>query len=76
MTREVLDVAHYITNVTAPLEALAIAAHFDQLAYFLRMAKAESEILVRVNGVVEAERAENESHEPAAGLHHENNSFD
>ena len=58
VTREVLDVARYITDVTAQLEALAIAAHLDLLAYFLGMAKAESEILVRVSGVAEAERAE------------------
>ena len=71
-----LDVARYITDVTAQLEALAIAAHLDRLTYFLGMAKAESEILVRVSGVPAAEHAEDESHEPAAGLHHENNSFD
>jgi hypothetical protein len=76
VTREVLDVARYITDVTAQLEAMAIAAHLDRLAYFLGMTKAESEILVRVSGVPEAERAEDESHAPAAGLHHENNSFD
>ena len=76
VTREVLDVARCITDVTAQLEALAIAAHLDRLVYFLGMAKAESEILVRVSGVPEAERAEDESHEPTAGLHHENNSAD
>jgi hypothetical protein len=70
VTREVLDVARYIAGMTAQLEALATAAHLDQLAYFLGMAKAESEILVRVSGVPEAERAEDESHEPTAGLHH------
>jgi hypothetical protein len=59
VTREVLDVARYITDVTAQLEALAIAAHLDVLAYFLGMAKGESEILVRVNGVPEAERRMN-----------------
>ena len=76
VTREVLDVARYITDVTAQLEALAIAAHLDLLAYFLGMAKAEGEILVRVSGVPEADRVEDESHEPTAGLHHENSSFD
>ena len=76
VTREVLDVARYITDVTAQLEALAIAAHLDLLAYFLGMAKAEGEILVRVSGVPEAERVEDESHEPTAGLHNENSSFD
>ena len=75
VTREVLDVARYITDVTAQLEALAIAAHLDVLAYFLGMAKAESEILVRVRGVPEAERAEDEFQEPTVRLHHENNSF-
>jgi hypothetical protein len=76
VTREVLDVARYITDVTAQLEAVAIAAHLDRLAYFLGMAKADSEMLVRFNRVLEAERAEDESHEPIVGLHHENNSFD
>jgi hypothetical protein len=70
VTREVLDVARYITDVTAQLEALAIAAHLDLLAYFLGMAKAESDILVRVSGVPEAERAEDESHEATAGPNH------
>lgn len=76
VTREVLDVAHYIAGMTAQLEAVAIAARLDRLVYFLRMAKAESEIFVRTYGAPEAERAEDESHEPTAGLHHENNSFD
>jgi hypothetical protein len=76
VTREALDVARYITDMTAQLEAMAIAGRLDLLAYFLGMAKAESEILVGVGGVPEAERAEDESHEPTAGLHHENNSFD
>ena len=70
VTREVLDVARYITDMTAQLEAVAIAAHLDLLAYFLGMAKAESEILVRVSGVPEAEPAEDESHEPIAGPQH------
>ncbi len=76
VTRKVLDVARYITDVTAQLEAVAFAARLDRLAYFLGMAKTESEILVRANGVLEAERAEDESHEPTVGLHHKNNSFD
>jgi hypothetical protein len=60
-----LDAARYITDVTAQLEALAVAAHLDRLVYFLGMAKAESEILVRIKGILEPERAEEE-----------NNSFD
>jgi hypothetical protein len=70
MTREVPDVARYITGMTSQLEALAITAHLDRLAYFLGMAKAESEILVRVSGVSEAKPAEDESHEPIAGPQH------
>jgi hypothetical protein len=50
---EALDVARYITDMTARLEAAAIAARLDRLAYFLRMANAESEIFVRINGVPE-----------------------
>ena len=46
---------------------MAIAARLDLLAYFLGMAKAESEIYVRTNAVAEAERIEEESFEPADG---------
>ena len=76
MTREALDVARYITDMTAQLEAMAMAARLDLLAYFLGMAKAESEIYVRTNAVAEAEREDNETYEPVVGLHHENNSFE
>jgi hypothetical protein len=76
VTREALDVARYITDMTTQLEAMAIAARLDLLAYFLGMARAESEIFVRTNAVAEAERADEESYEPAGGLHHESNSFD
>ena len=76
VTREALDVARYIAGMTAELEAVALAARLDQLGYFLGMAKAESEIFVRTYGAPEAERAEEESDEPAVGLHQEKNSFD
>jgi hypothetical protein len=76
VTREALDVARYITDMTSQLEAMAIAARLDLLAYFLGMARAESEIFVRTNAVAEAERAEEESYEPAIGLPQANNSFD
>jgi hypothetical protein len=76
VTREVLDLARYIAGMTAKLEAVAIAARLDQLVYFLRMAKAESEIFVRTYGAPEAERAEEESDEPAVGLQQEKGSFD
>jgi hypothetical protein len=76
MTREALDVARYIAGIAAELEAMANAARLDQLVYFLGMAKVESEIFVRTYGAPEAERAEEESDEPAVGLHQEKNSFD
>ena len=77
VTHEALDVARYITDITAQLEAMAIAARLDLLAYFLGMARAESEIYVRTNAVAEAERAD-EQHpfEIAVGLPHVSNSFD
>ena len=76
MTREALDIARYVTDMTAQLEAMAIAARLDLLAYFLGMAKAESEIYVRTSAVAEAERADEEPFEAAVGLHQGNNSFD
>ena len=68
LTREALVVARHITDVTAQLETVAIKAHLDRLAYFLGMAKAESELMVRTNGDPEAE--------PPVGPRHENNSSD
>jgi hypothetical protein len=55
VAREALDVARYITDMTAQLEAMAIAARLDLLAYFLGMARAESELFVRTNTVAESE---------------------
>jgi hypothetical protein len=76
VTREALDVARYITDMTAQLEAMAIAARLDLLAYFLGMARAESEIYVRTNAVAEAERADEEPFEAVSGLPYGSNSFD
>ncbi len=80
VTHEALDVARYITDMTAQLEAMAIAARLDLLAYFLGMARAESEIYVRTNAVAEAERADEHGDEQpfevAVGYAHRNNSFD
>jgi len=86
VAREALDVAHYITDMTAQLEAMAVAARLDLLAYFLGMAKAESELFVRTNTVAEAEReaeveteAEAEakdSYAKPAGQPYAGNSFD
>jgi hypothetical protein len=78
VTREGLDVARYITDMTAQLEAMAIAARLDLLAYFLGMARAESELFVRTNAVAEAEREDEGSLEAASGNREpqENDSFD
>jgi hypothetical protein len=46
---EAFDVARYVTDMTAQLEAMAIAAHLDLLAYFLGMAKAEGDLFLRSN---------------------------
>jgi hypothetical protein len=73
VTREELDAARYIADMTAKLEDVASAARLDRLVYFLGMAKVESEIFVRTHG---AERAEAESDESAVGLHQDDNSFD
>jgi len=53
-----MDIARYIADMTAQLESMAAAARFDMLAYFLGMAKAESELLIRMNPVEEANSAE------------------
>jgi hypothetical protein len=55
---------------------MAVAARLDLLAYFLGMAKAESEIYVRTNAVAEAERPDEDHFEVAVGLPHGSNSFD
>jgi hypothetical protein len=70
-------VARYITDMTAQLEAMAIAARLDLLAYFLGMARAESEIYVRTNAVAEAERVDEEQpFQVVVGYPHGSNSFD
>ena len=77
VTHEALNIARYITDMTAQLEAMAIASRLDLLAYFLGMARAESEIYVRTNAVAEAERAdEQQPLEVAVDLPHVRNSFD
>jgi hypothetical protein len=74
VTREEVDAARYIADMTAKLEAVAIAARLDRLVYFLGMVKAESETFVRTYGGPEAKRAEEEFDVPAVGLHQENSS--
>jgi hypothetical protein len=47
--QEALDVARYVADMTAQLEAMAIASRLEMLAYFLGMAKAESELMLRTS---------------------------
>ena len=63
VTREALDVARYVSDMTAQLEAMAAAARLDLLAYFLGMAKAESEMFVRTSAPAKAEVEGDESGE-------------
>jgi hypothetical protein len=76
VTREELDAARYIADMTAKLEVVANGARLDRLAYFLAMVKAESETFVRTHNAPEAQHAEEESDAPSVGLHQENSSFD
>ncbi len=63
-TREALDIARYVADMAAQLEAMAGAADLDLLAYFLGMAKAEAELVVRTNA--EAAAAPDPSGDDAA----------
>jgi len=56
--REALEVARYVTDMTGQLEAMAVAAHLDLLAYFLSMAKAEGDLFVRGNAQADGSRVE------------------
>jgi hypothetical protein len=78
VTRKALDVARYVTDMTAQLEAMAIASHLDLLAYFLGMARAESELFVRTNAAPEADREDDEVYQDSSESHtaEEEKSFD
>jgi hypothetical protein len=60
-SREALDVARYVSDMTAQLEAMANAARLELLAYFLGMAKAESEMFVRTSTLSTNETEDDES---------------
>jgi hypothetical protein len=62
-SREALDVASYISDMTAQLEAMSLAAGLDLLAYFLGMARSEADLFVRTNEGPEDEPAA-EDNEP------------
>ncbi len=46
-TSEALDIARYVAEMAAQLEAMAAAVELDLLAYFLGMAKAEAGLFLR-----------------------------
>ncbi len=56
--QEALEVARYVTDMMAQLEAMTVAARLDLLAYFLSMARAEGDLFVRGNAQADASRAE------------------
>jgi hypothetical protein len=64
-TREALDIARYVADMTAQLEAMSAAVDLDLLAYFLAMAKAEAELFLRTNP--EAPTPDPSDDEEAAG---------
>jgi len=55
---EALEVARYVTGMTARLEAMAVAARLDSLAYFLGMVKAEGDLFIRSNAQADGSRVE------------------
>ena len=57
-SREALQVARYVTDMTAQLEAMALVARLDLLAYFLSMVKAEGGLFIRGNAHADGPRAE------------------
>ena len=54
-SREALDVAAYISDMTAQLEAMALSGRLDLLAYFLGMARSEADLFLRTNEGPESE---------------------
>ena len=52
-TRDALDVASYVSDMTAQLEAMALAGGLDLLAYFLGMARSEADLFLRTNAGAE-----------------------
>lgn len=48
-TRAALDVASYVSDMTAQLEAMAQSASLELLSYFLGMARSEADLFIRTN---------------------------
>jgi hypothetical protein len=74
--REALDVARYVTDMTAQLEAMAVAARLDLLAYFLGMAKAEGDMFVRGNAQAAGPEEESGAAELSDSESHRDTSLD
>ena len=56
-TNEARDIARYVADMAAQLEAMSEAAELDLLAYFLSMARAEAEMVVhRADSEAEARK--------------------
>ena len=62
-TREALDVAAYVSDMTAQLEAMAQTFGLDLLSYFLGMSRSEADLFIRTNAGPEAEDKVEESDE-------------
>jgi hypothetical protein len=58
--QEALEVARYVTVMTVQLEAMAVAARLDLLAYFLGMARAQCDLVVRGNAQADGSKVESE----------------
>ena len=56
VSRKSLDVARYVADMSAQLEAMALAADLDLLGYFMGMARAEADLFVRTNAAAGDER--------------------
>ena|SRR5271166_5470085 len=56
VSRKSLDVARYVADMSAQLEAMALAADLDLLGYFMGMARAEADLFVRTNAEAGDER--------------------
>ncbi len=59
-TREALDLAGYVSDMSAQLEAMALSANLDLLAYFLGMARSEADLFIRTNSEAEGEGEDGE----------------
>jgi hypothetical protein len=56
--QETLEVARYVTVMTVQLEAMAVAARLDLLAYFLGMARVQCDLFVRGSAQADGSRVE------------------